>query len=93
MAASVNTSKPIDLQLWTGLIPTQKIETPTETSMFIVEWLLGGNNSAAARSFSWQIDLAGYFTVRISNEEHLQGSFNVTVNLQFYNQWDLNPVG
>lgn len=43
-------------------------------------------------SFVWQIDMAGYFTFLIVNQEPSNKSFSVSVDIRFYNYWDTQSL-
>jgi hypothetical protein len=92
ITASVNSLKPIDLELWNGLILTDKIDPTTENFM-IAQSLYANATSTGPYSFDWKIDKAGYFTIRvIDKEENFEKAFNVTIKITFYNFWDLESA-
>lgn len=43
-------------------------------------------------SFVWEVDNAGYLTFLVLSKEPYEESFNVTLNIDFYNYWDKNPL-
>jgi hypothetical protein len=92
ITVSVNSTKPVDLELWNGLILTDKIDSASENFM-IAKSPYANATSIEPFSFQWHIDKAGYFTIRvIDKEEIFQGGFNVTLNVVFYNSWDLEST-
>jgi len=69
ITVSVNSSKPLDLELRNELFPDN---------------IASGNTT-----LTWLIDRAGYFTIRvIDNEGILQEPFTVTLNLTFYDSYN-----
>ena len=92
MMASVNTSKHlVTVELWDGLIPAEMIANPLEKFILVKKWPVQSGNSSGVvdPSFVWQIDRAGYFTFRIiDRDETFKESFNITVDLRFYNYWE-----
>jgi hypothetical protein len=92
ITASVNSSKPVDLEFWNGLILTDKIDPASENFM-IAKSPYANATSIGPFSFQWHIDKAGYFTIRvIDKEETFQGTFNVTLNIAFYSSLDLEST-
>jgi hypothetical protein len=92
ITASVNSSKPIDLELWNGLILTDKIDPATENFM-IAKSPYANSSQIAESTLQWHIDKAGYFTLRvIDKEESFENAFNVTLKITFYNFWDLESA-
>jgi hypothetical protein len=93
MMASVNSCKHlVNVELWSGLIPAEMIANPLEKFTLVTKWPIQSGNSSGVEdpSFVWQIDRAGYFTFRIiDREETLKESFNVTMDLRFYNYWEI----
>ena len=88
---SVNSWRSVEVELWTGFIPTEIIAEPAGEFMFIEKWSIQSNNSSGFedQSFEWQIDRAGYFTFRIiDREETTPEDFGVTLDLKFYNYWE-----
>ena len=88
---SVNSCRSVEVELWTGFIPTEIIAEPAGEFMFIEKWSIQSNNSSGFedQSFEWQIDRAGYFTFRIiDREETTPEDFGVTLDLKFYNYWE-----
>ena len=89
LAAFVNSSKPVDLEFWNGLILTDTVDPASENFM-IAKSPYANATSTGPYSFQWHIDKAGYFTIRVINkEETFQDPFIVTINIMFYNSWDL----
>ena len=88
---SVNSCRSLEVELWTGLIPTEMIAEPVGEFMFIEKWFIQSNSSGFEnQSFEWQVDRAGYFTFRIiDREETTPEDFCVTLDLKFYNYWEL----
>jgi hypothetical protein len=95
MMVSVNSSKHLtSVELWKGIIPEK---TVTSSSTFLVkQWPVPSVNSSGVEnpSFVWgQINEWGYFTFLIVNEEEtFEESFNVTVDIRFYNYWDIKSL-
>jgi hypothetical protein len=89
MVAFVNCSKPLNVELWGGLIPLDSVETPSEQYPLVANWSIPPRVISTQNcSFIWQIDRAGYFTLRIIDpEKSLQHPFNLTVDLSFNNIW------
>jgi hypothetical protein len=88
ITASANSSKPIQIELWNELVTTEKIENPAVNFMIAKSHVV---NSSGIGNFTlnWRIDRAGYFTIRIvDNEQSLDTAFNVTLNLTFRNYWE-----
>jgi hypothetical protein len=88
MTASVNSSKPLDIELWNGLVPADQIENPSVNSTLISQWFIqcGNSSSVDNSSFTWHIDTAGYFTfIVLDKEKGLEGAFNATADLSFQN--------
>lgn len=89
MTASLNSSDPLDIQLWYGQVPADQIEKPSRSYVLLGNWALpcGNNLSVGNSSFTWQVTNAGYFTfIVFDKEKSLQPAFNVSVNLSFQNQ-------
>lgn len=92
LVVSVNSCRLIDVELWNGLIPAEMITNPSEGFMFVKKWSIGSGNGSNVKSisFEWQIDKAGYFTFRIIDKgETPIEDFNITLDLRFYNYWEL----
>jgi hypothetical protein len=91
IVASINSSTPLQIQLWSELIPNDKIEKPSEQEfMYVAQSPV---NASAPYSLTWSIDRAGYFTFRVlGNETAAPAPFNVTLDLKFYNWWDSSSV-
>jgi hypothetical protein len=89
MVASVNSnSHLVDVELWNGLIPLGINTNPLEKFTLVEKWHIQSATSSGIEdsSFVWQIDRAGYFTIRIiDREETFKENFNVTVKLGFFN--------
>ncbi|MGD6806293.1 MAG: ArnT family glycosyltransferase [Candidatus Bathyarchaeia archaeon] len=87
LTAYVNSSKPLKAQLWSGLVPPEEVGKRPGNAFPIIEWLINatdGSNTAGP-SFVWSpVDKAGYFTVRILEDEaSVSIPFNITVDLRF----------
>jgi len=95
MMASVNSSKQlVSAELWTGTIP-ETVTKPSRPFELWKQWPIPSANSSGVEnpSFVWQIDNAGYFTFMIlDQEETFTKSFNVTVDIRFYNYWDIKSL-
>jgi len=92
MVFSVNNCQLVDVELWTGLISAEMITNPLGGSMFVKKWSTEFSSSSGVEnsSFEWQIDRAGYFTFRIVDREAtFTEDFNITLDLRFYNYWEL----
>ncbi len=92
MVFSIDSCQLVDIELWTGLIPAEMITNPLGGFMFVKKWSTESSNSSGVEnpSFEWQIDRAGYFTFRIvDKEETFTDNFNITLDLRFYNYWEL----
>jgi hypothetical protein len=96
MMTSVNSSKhPISVELWSGIIPENLSTNQSQKPELVREWPTHSANKSGVEnpSFVWQIDRAGYFTFLITDqEETYTGSFNVTVDIRFYNYWDVKSL-
>ncbi|MFX1518191.1 MAG: ArnT family glycosyltransferase [Promethearchaeota archaeon] len=96
MMASVNSCKHlVDVELWNGIIPETMSTSPLEKSKLVKKWPIQSANSSGVEnpSFIWQINKAGYFTFLIvDREETFKESFNVTVDIRFYNYWDIKSL-
>jgi hypothetical protein len=95
MMASVNSSKHlVSVELWKGKIP-EVVTNPSGTYIPLKQWPIQAANSSGVEnpSFVWQIDKWGYFTFFvIDQKETFKESFNVTVDLRFYNYWDIKSL-
>jgi hypothetical protein len=90
MIATINSPNPVNVKLWNGLVPIgdiqSSLEKPIRTWSGLCNNTLGFENSG----FIWRTQKAGYYTFQIINAENtMTNTFNVTVNLRFYN--NLNP--
>jgi hypothetical protein len=96
MMGSVNSSKHlVDIELWNGIIPETMSASPLEKSKLVKKWPIQSANSSGVEnpSFVLQINRAGYFTFLIvDREETFKESFNVTVDIRFYNYWDIKSL-
>jgi hypothetical protein len=96
MMASVNScTHLVNVELWKGIIPENMSTNQLEKPELVKEWPIQyANNSGVENpSFVWQVDRAGYFTFLITDqEETFRGSFNVTVDIRFYNYWDIKSL-
>jgi hypothetical protein len=96
MMASVNSSKHlVSAELWTGTIP-ETVTKPSGQFELLKQWPVPSANSSGVEdpSFVWgPIHKWGYFTFLIlDQEEKFTESFNVTVDIRFYNYWDINSL-
>jgi hypothetical protein len=83
VTASVISSKPLQVQLFNERLPLDKVENPL--NFMIASSPLDTNSGLANYTLNWKIDKAGYFTIRVvDNETIWQGAFNVTLNLAFH---------
>jgi hypothetical protein len=81
ITASVFSSHPLEVHLWNGLTPTYVADNPVNFMIAHSPYGLLGNRTAA---FTWKIDKAGYFTIRVVDKDKIfQAPFNVTVNIAF----------
>jgi hypothetical protein len=96
MMASVNSSKHlVKAELWKGIIPENFTANRLEKPELVKEWPSQSTNKSGVEnpSFVWQVDRAGYFTFLIADqEETFSGDFNVTVDIRFYNYWDIKSL-
>jgi hypothetical protein len=86
LIAQIYTSKPLDVELYSGLIPLSKIEDPLGQYELVKNWTIqsGVNSILQNSSFTWRIDRAGYFTFRfINREKNMLSAFNITFDLNF----------
>lgn len=82
MELSVNSYQSLEVELWTGLIPAEKIADPFLSG----EFLFVNKTWVQNPSFEWQIDRAGYFTFKIiDREETLTEDFDITLDVRFSN--------
>ncbi|MBN1245330.1 hypothetical protein JXA31_07025 [Candidatus Bathyarchaeota archaeon] len=92
MMATVNSSKHlVSVELWNEIIPETMNTHLLEKSTLVKKWPVQSANSSGVEnpSFVWQINKWGYFTFLIvDREETFKESFNVTVDIRFYNYWD-----
>jgi hypothetical protein len=95
MMASVNSSKHlVSVELWKGIIP-EVVTNPSGTYRPVKQWPIQSANSSGVEnpSFVWQINKWGYFTFFVVDREETFGeSFNVTVDIRFYNYWDIKSL-
>jgi hypothetical protein len=95
MIASVNSSKHlVSVELWKGIIP-EVVTNPSGTYRPVKQWPIQSANSSGVEnpSFVWQINKWGYFTFFVVDREETFGeSFNVTVDIRFYNYWDIKSL-
>jgi hypothetical protein len=86
MMATVNSSKHlVSVELWKGIIPEADANP---SGILIKEWPIQAANGSGVEnpSFVWQVDNWGYFTFLIfDREETFEKSYNVTLDIQFYN--------
>lgn len=82
------------IELWQGIIP-EVVTNPSGTYKPLKQWPETSANEPGAEdpSFVWQINKWGYFTLFvIDREETFTESFNVTVDIRFYNYWDVKSL-
>jgi hypothetical protein len=96
MMASVNSSKHlVSAELWTGTIP-ETVARPSPPFELWKQWPIPSANSSGVEdpSFVWgPIYKWAYFTFLIlDQEETFTESFNVTVDIRFYNYWDIKSL-
>jgi hypothetical protein len=95
MMASVNSSEHlVSAELWKGIIP-EVVTNPSGTYRPLKEWPIQAANSSGVEnpSFVWQVDKWGYFTFFVvDREEIFTKNFNVTVDIRFYNYWDIRSL-
>ena len=93
MMASINSSKHlVSVELWEGIIP-EAGKNPS--GIPIKEHPIQTANSSGVEnpSFVWQVNKWGYFTFLIfDREETFEESFNVTVDIRFYNYRDIKSL-
>jgi hypothetical protein len=96
MMASLNSSKHlVKAELWKGIIPENFTANRLEKPKLVKEWPVQSANKSGVEnpSFVWLVDRAGYFTFLITDqEETFNVSFNVTVDIRFYNYWDIESL-
>jgi hypothetical protein len=89
ITVSVNSSKPINIELWNGTIPTDQIEHPVDNfakNFMIAKSAVTDSSNSAMSLLQWHIDKAGYFTIRvIDKEENLDYAYNIALNITFRN--------
>ena len=89
ITVSVNSSKPVDLELWYGVAHTDKIVT-TDDLYMVAKSEYSNDTSVGPFTMEGNITRAGYFTLRVIDKENsFQHAFNATVTLTFYTFWDL----
>ena len=96
MMATVNSSKHlVRAEFWTGRIP-ETVITPSGPFELWKQWPIQSVNSSGVENpaFVWgPICKWGYFTfLIIDQEETFTESFNVTVDIRFYNYWDMQSL-
>jgi hypothetical protein len=95
MMATVNSSKHlVSVELWKGIIP-EVVTNPSGTYRPLKQWPSPSANSAGVEnpSFVWQINKWGYFTFFVVDQgETFEESFNVTLDIRFYNYWDIQSL-
>ncbi|MEM4247267.1 MAG: hypothetical protein QXF14_03015, partial [Candidatus Woesearchaeota archaeon] len=82
------------IELWQGIIP-EMVTNPSGTYKPLKQWPETSANEPGAEdpSFVWQINKWGYFTLFVvDREETFTESFNVTVDIRFYNYWDVKSL-
>ena len=95
MTASVNSSTHlVSAELWKGIIP-EVVTNPSGTYRPLKQWSSQADSSSGVenQSYEWQIDKWGYFTFFVVDQEEIfKESFNVTVDMRFYNYWDMQSL-
>jgi hypothetical protein len=96
MMVSVNSSEhSVCTELWTEKIP-ETITEPSGLSELWKQWPISSGNSSGVKnpSFAWgPIYKWGYFTFLIlDQEETFTESYNVSVDIKFYNYWDIEAL-
>jgi hypothetical protein len=93
MTATVNSSTHlVSVEIWKGIIP--EVDT-NPSGILIKECPIQTANSSGVEnpSFVWQVDNWGYFTFLIFDRgETFEKSYNVTLDIQFFNYWDKNSL-
>ena len=96
MMASVNSSEHlVSVELWNEIIPETMNTSLVEKSKLVKQWPIPSANSSGFEnsSFEWRpIFKGGYFTFLIVDQEPFTKSFNVTVDIRFYNYWDIQSL-
>ncbi|MEJ5327809.1 MAG: hypothetical protein WHU54_06135 [Candidatus Bathyarchaeia archaeon] len=95
MIVSVNSANhSVSIELWQGIIP-DVVTNPSGTYRPLKQGPEQPANStgAADPALMWQINKWGYFTIFvIDREERFTENFNVTVDIRFYNYWDVKTL-
>ena len=96
MMASVNSSEHlVSVELWNEIIPETMNTSIVEKSKLVKQWTIPSVNSSGFEnsSFVWRpISKAGYFTFLIFEREPFTKDFDVTVDIGFYNYWDMQSL-
>jgi hypothetical protein len=97
MAVFVKSSKSLvnaTAELWNGFVPLDEIKKLPASSDRIINWQITSRNSFSTEepSFTWQVDKAGYFIFRIVDDETPTEDFDITLDLRFYNYFELKVL-
>jgi hypothetical protein len=89
-------SKPLGIELWNEVIPTNQMENPMESpskNFIIANSTLVTGFDVPAPVLSWVIDKGGYFTIRlVDREKSLWEPINLVLNIYLYSPYDLAPA-
>ncbi len=93
MIASVNSyGHLVSTELWTGIYSDTN-SSVEEKFEVIKRWPQSINDTGVKNpSFVWEVDRAGYFTFWVFGREPFKENFTVTVDLRFYNYWDIKSL-
>jgi len=96
MMVSINSSEhSVCTELWTEKVP-ETITEPSGLSELWKQWPISSGNRSGVKnpSFTWgPIYKWGYFTFLIlDQEETFTESYNVSVDIKFYNYWDIEAL-
>jgi len=94
MVTSTNTyGHPVNIELRSGIIP-ENTTNWQESFTLVKSWPPQSiNTSVENPSFVWEVDTAGYLTfLALAENQQYEESFNITVNIDFYNYWDKNTL-
>ena len=90
MAVTFRSSEHLfDVELWNGII--KETGNTMDKSKLVMQWSVPAENISDVEdpSFVWQINRAGYFTFLIFDRtDAFKESFNVVIDIRFYNCWD-----
>jgi len=94
MTATFRSSEHLfDVELWNGII--KETGNTMDKSKLVMQWSVPAENISDVEdpSFVWQINRAGYFTFLIFDRtDAFKESFNVAIDIRFYNCWDPETV-